>query len=327
MDMIPRPVMIPRADLNADVRRLFRPDRRSEGCSVGIELELIPMRVEDGSRVPVGGDGTPGTTGIALLEAAGRGRGWKRDVSPAGSPSFSVPGAGVFSFEPGGQLELSSAPAPSVDALVEAVHGALGPVYRAAGESGVRLVARGLDPHRCADDVPLMLHSERYRKQLAHYDRIGSAGRSMMLCSAALHVNVDVDGRSLRRWTAANRMTPYLVAIFANSRVHRGRASGHRSHRAEQWRHLDPSRTGVGTEAGDAISGYLCFALDALDFLRPDRGKDARPFCRAWRAGASRAAWRTHLTTLFPEVRPRGATWSSAPWTLCAPHGSPSPSC
>ncbi|MEJ2540972.1 MAG: glutamate-cysteine ligase family protein, partial [Gemmatimonadota bacterium] len=156
-----------------------------------------------------------------------------------------------------------------------------------------------------------VVEGERYPRQRGHYDRRGPLGRVMMLQSAALHVNVDLGRRPLEAWRAANRLAPLLVALFANSPRRCGASVPHRSHRAALWRRLDPTRTGLFDppegEARDPIQAYLDFALDAEAFLLGPRDRRARPFREWWRAGTVGVdEFRRHLTTLFPEVRPRG---------------------
>ena len=103
-----------------------------------------------------------------------------------------------------------------------------------------------------------------------------------------------------------------------------GKQSGLRSNRAEQWRHLDPSRTGAFSESEDPVSAYARFALDAPDFLSSTEGSPARPFRQHWEDGAGVQQWQAHLTTLFPEVRPRGylelrSFDALPPWWIAVP--------
>jgi glutamate--cysteine ligase len=193
-----------------------------------------------------------------------------------------------------------------VDGLVCTADEVLRDLFDAAECLGIRLITRGIDPVGEPSAAPLLVSSTRYRKQSAHYETIGPWGRRMMRQSVALHVNLDLGGRPVRRWGVANRMAPLLTAIFANSPRFQGRETGHRSFRAHQWRHVDPSRTGVFTSGDRPVPAYTSFALGALDFLGAEDGARARPFREAWLRGTSLEAWRAHLSTLFPEVRPRG---------------------
>jgi glutamate--cysteine ligase len=292
-------------ELLADVRAALGPsghgDRR---LRMGVEAELIPVRA-DGSRVRLRDDPHGRATGYELLGSVGGRQGWREERSSKGSPLFRAPGIGVFSFEPGGQVELSTDAFSSVAQVRDAALAALRPLYAEAEGYGIRFLARGMDPVSRAAEVGLQIPSERYRKQRAHYRALGTEGERMMLLSAAIHVNLDLGGRAVRRWRVANRMAPWLTALFANSPSLEGRAAGARSARAEQWRALDPTRTGT-FPGDDPAAEYLGFALGAHDFLTPEEGAPARAFRASWEGGADRAAWRSHLRTLFPEVRPRG---------------------
>lgn len=288
------------------VRRALAASKAGERrLRMGMELEFIPVTVEGGTRIPLH-DEAGGPSGTRLLRTAADGRGWIEETSRYGVPQFRLPGAGLITFEPGGQIELSTEAFAAVDPLVATSRDVLQALFGAAGRMGIDLVARGMDPFNAADDAALYITSDRYRKQSAHYASIGPWGRRMMLQSAAIHVNLDLGDRPVCRWWAANKMAPYLVAIFANSPMLEGRDSGYRSSRAEQWRHLDPTRTGAFAETEDPASAYARFALEARDFLTPPEGAPTPAFRRQWEAGAEVAAWEAHLTTLFPEVRPRG---------------------
>jgi glutamate--cysteine ligase len=302
----PDPLRLPLADLLGDIHRAMEPNGIGERLlRVGMEAELIPVDAA-GVRLPIEEDveGRPG--GRSLLADVGRRLGWKEAHSAKGAPLFRVPGCGVFSFEPGGQIELSTDAFACVGDVWEAARRSLRPLYDEAEVRGVRLITRGMDPDNRSEDVPLQVTSSRYRRQRAHYRGVGPWGERMMVLSAAIHVNVDLGGRAVSRWRAANRMAPWLTALFANSPRMEGEDAGWRSARAGQWRFLDPTRTGVFPAVGDPAGEYLGFALDAIDFLGSADGEPGRPFRDSWERGATREAWHGHLTTLFPEVRPRG---------------------
>jgi glutamate--cysteine ligase len=232
--------------------------------------------------------------------------GWRSATSPAGAPAFELPGGGALSFEPGGQMEYSSPPCPDSDRLVAHMEEVLEPLARSAAGRGIRLLARGLDPLTPVHDAPLRVRAERYLRMAAHYDRRGTAGRRMMRQTAALHLNLDLGGEPHLRWRVANALAPLLTALFANSPEAEGSPTGHRSTRALQWRHLDPTRTGVRPHVSDPVGDYVRFALDADAFLLGHQDQPARPF-RDWlERGAGGDDWERHLSTLFPEVRPRG---------------------
>jgi glutamate--cysteine ligase len=297
---------IPHRHLAAEIRQRMSATVGGEGrLAVGAEVELIPVRSGTCSRVPLE-DGPEGVGLFRVLRRAGERLGWGFECKSQGVTSVRVPGAGWLTFEPGGQIELSTIPFTSLDDLTAAIERTLRPVYESAVDLGVALITRGIDPFNTAEDAALLVASDRYCRQSAHYDRIGPWGRRMMRQSAAIHVNLDLGGRPVRRWSVANRAAPYVTALFANSPRYAGFDAGVRSMRAEQWRHLDPSRTGVFPDGPDPVSLYTSFALDAADFIGVPEGEPQRSFRASWASGAGLEEWRAHLSTLFPEVRPRG---------------------
>ena len=186
----------------------------------------------------------------------------------------------------------------------------------ALARAGIVAVSSGLNPWHSADAVGMHLDAERYRMMQRHFDSIGVAGRDMMRLTASLQVCVDMcagdDG--VEQWLLANRMGPAVSALFANSGVAAGMATGWSGTRSVIWQHLDPSRTGFdGAQVGASPpSAYHDFAANA-QAMPLSRGVDA-----VWPQG-SFASWLAadldrpdgddvvhHLSTLFPPVRPRG---------------------
>jgi len=78
------------------------------------------------------------------------------------------------------------------------------------------------------------------------------------------------------------------------------------SYRSHLWRTLDPSRTGTVYEEQDHAENYLTFALNAFAMRSDGEGGSYRTF-RDWmtEAEVNEAEWLFHLSTLFPEVRPK----------------------
>lgn len=182
------------------------------------------------------------------------------------------------SFEPGGQLELSLPPQPSVDALLDEVDWCVGYVT-----SHARTAFAGVDPWRSLEDVPLTRPTPRYLAMQELLDRAGDAGRRMMRLTASLQVCVDLlPGEAGReQWLVANLAGPDLVAAFGGS-----------LERTRIWLGIDPERTAYDGRQLDVhapIEGYLDFARAAERFAIPEAQEDGY-----------------HLSTLFPPVRPRG---------------------
>ncbi|QES57811.1 ergothioneine biosynthesis glutamate--cysteine ligase EgtA [Streptomyces venezuelae] len=225
--------------------------------------------------------------------------------------------------EPGGQLELSSAPATSLSGCVDDLQADLTAVRAALLAQGLALRGVGRDPRR---PYRRLLNSPRYDAMEAYFDRTGPAGRAMMCASASVQVCVDagyeepgVLGHG-RRWRLAHLLGAVLVAAFANSPAHEGPYAGWRCARQGIWSDLDSRRSLAPPLDGDPRTAWTRQALDTEVMCVRSYGDDG-PWetppgttFRDWLRTDGHPALRPptaedldyHLTTLFPPVRPRG---------------------
>jgi glutamate--cysteine ligase len=231
----------------------------------------------------------------------------------------SLPLRSALTFEPGGQLELSSQPAASLMECVTSASADLDAVRPALRTAGLALSGIGQDPWH---SPRRMLRAPRYDAMETYLDRIGPAGRAMMRTTASVQVCLDAGHEEPgplgygRRWQLAHLLGAVLVAAFANSPMEARRDTGWRSHRQAVWSALDPARTSAPRGGGDPRAAWARHALDApVMCVRSPEGPWAVPVegfsFRDWiRSGQPRPPVRTdldyHLTTLFPPVRPRG---------------------
>jgi glutamate--cysteine ligase len=295
---------------------------------LGAEVELIPVEAGTGRRCGIDSEGTLST--LPFLRTYGNKQGWRESLTGKGTPCFTLPSGGTLTFEPGGQLEYSSPPFRSASALLAVLRGVILPLRAAAAGEGIELLAVGLDPYNCEEQAPLLLQARRYERMAEYLVRRGPAGARMMRQTAAFQIGVDLDDEPWLRWRVLNAAAPFFVAIFANSPIYAGQRTGHQSSRADVWRKLDPARTGLPYHEDAPVQTYLDFALDAPAILLPTIEGEHMPFGE-WlvRAEPTLEEWQDHLSTLFPEVRPRGhlelrstdaiaPDWYAAPLALAA---------
>ncbi|MFF9900079.1 ergothioneine biosynthesis glutamate--cysteine ligase EgtA [Streptomyces longispororuber] len=282
-------------------------------ATVGVELEWL-VHDRRSPRLPVTS---------ARVEAA-------RAVLRTRAPHSAV------TVEPGGQLELSSLPAPSLTDCVSAVAADVALVRDALSPLGLTLTGLGADPWRAPTRV---LREPRYDAMESWFDRTGEAGRRMMCSTASVQICLDAGYEEpgplgfARRWRLAHLLGPVLVAAFANSPVQDGRATGWRSTRQAVWAGIDPGRSGAPALDDEPRTAWARHALDApVMCVRTRDAEDAGAAgttgavdapdgarwlvpeglsFRSWvRSGLPRPPTRAdlayHLTTLFPPVRPRG---------------------
>jgi len=293
--------------LEAELRRRVFPAPQPAGHAprIGAEVEVIPIDVRSGRPLPLETHDRVCT--MSILRHAGARAGWcERRSAKANVPEVVLPDGGRITFEPGGQIEVSAAPNASLSVLAGRLQETIAAIAGAA-LPGVELLSCGIDPRTPIDDVAPQLDAERYRRMLRYFDRIGPSGARMMRQTASFQVCVDGGVTPERTWRVLNALAPYMVAIFANSPRYDGRETAHRSFRSHIWRTLDPRRTGLLGRRDDVVEEYLEFALDAPAFLMPDIGDSTGSFGE-WlaRGGVGLDDWNVHLSTLFPEVRPRG---------------------
>ncbi|GAA1695213.1 ergothioneine biosynthesis glutamate--cysteine ligase EgtA [Glycomyces endophyticus] len=242
-------------------------------------------------------------------------------VEPRGDleTGWDLPFGGLVTREAGGQVELSSPPAEDLAACVAAVEADQAALEAALAERGQSVRGGGFDGVR---DPVRFVDDQRYRAMEAYYDRTGPWGRRVMCGTASIQVNLDAgeDGPGITglrgRWDLVHRLGPVLVAAFANSPVLEGRASGWKSMRQALWSKL-PGWGRPISESGDLRADFARYALDAeVMCVRcdPPGSWSAPPglTLRSWIRDGVDGARPTledveyHLSTLFPQVRPRG---------------------
>ncbi|MEX2586405.1 MAG: glutamate-cysteine ligase family protein [Actinomycetota bacterium] len=230
-------------------------------------------------------------------------------------PSVPLPQGSGVTFEPGGQIELSSVPGQSVAVTCRSVSADLRFIKQKLSAHGIKLHGVGLDPYRPGRRL---LQHPRYRCMESYFDSEWPAGRSMMRASSAVHVNLDVAGieDGAERWRLVHALGPTLSAVFANSAIAGGRPTGLRSTRLGIWQAIDPSRTLPTSPVGDPVQVWARYALEARVMFINVNG-ELQPMRRPmsfgeWLADGHALGFpelsdlEAHLTTLFPPIRPKG---------------------
>ena len=293
------------AELLDDVRqRLFAPIASAHPRTIGLELELIPIHKSSRARALATAD--KGASTAEVLSRLGPSDRWREESSDGDPPSWNTQDGARISFEPGGQIEISTAPQPTASGVIDSTQSLVTMIRAAMSDVGIELLARGVDPYNDIDTVPLQLHRDRYTGMTRYFDSIGPSGVRMMRQTAALQINLERGEDPRPRWRLLNSLAPIVVALFANSRQYGGKRTEWASYRAQLWRTLDPSRTGIVYDEPEQPERYLRFALDAIAMRSGAGGTGYRTF-REWMTepAVNREEWLFHLSTLFPEVRPK----------------------
>jgi glutamate--cysteine ligase len=295
--------------------------KRDEG--IGLEPEFLPIYRDVGGmpagRVPLKGAGSDGVLDIIDALSVSETMLGPRGGGPVGPWEYPFRDGGRLTFEPGGQVEHSTAVYPDVRSAIDDVKRTADLLREAFRGRGAVLAAAGMDVWHDVETVPQQLPFGRYTAQAAYYDTRGSWGRVMMRHTASIQINLDLGPEDVgrERWLAANLVSPLITATFACSPSRHGVST-----RAVAWQQLDPTRSGFPTALVDGSSdnprthwAQAALTADVMLYRRPTGrwapGEPGFNFDRWIREGHPEHGWPTeedldyHLTTLFLEVRPR----------------------
>jgi glutamate--cysteine ligase len=278
---------------------------------IGLEHERLMFPIHGAGPVPY-----EGAAGIGKLLTGFSELGFQEFREAATLPVIAMQrGLETLSLEPGGQFELSGSPFSSAQLAASENLRHVAELKQVAGGLGLRAIGLGYRPFGELADMVWMPKS-RYRLMR---DSLGARGRlahHMMLMTATAQVSLDWHDEAdcVGKVTAAARLSPLLVALFANSPLAQGKPSGALSFRSQVWNEVDPARCGYPQAMLDGSFSYRAYVEWALDapmlFLRRDgRYLDPQLNFRAFLAKgydgvpALHSDWVDHLSTLFPEVR------------------------
>ena len=286
-------------------------EKPPEEWKIGTEHEKIGLLAETHEPVPYEGE-----RGIAsILEAMAAEDGWDRIFEGPNLIALAKDGASI-TLEPGGQLELSGAPLRTIHETCAEFHRHLELVRKVSGPRGVVWLSLGINPLHEVEDIPRMPKA-RYRIMREYLPTRAELPLHMMHLTATVQANLDFSDEEdmVRKLRTALGVSSIVSAIFANSSIAGGKASGFASRRMYIWRHTDPDRCGLLPFVFEEDFGYERYVEWALDVplffivregrYLPASGTTFGEFIARGIEGqrATLEDWNLHLTTLFPEVR------------------------
>ncbi|MDP1975558.1 MAG: glutamate-cysteine ligase family protein [Alphaproteobacteria bacterium] len=225
----------------------------------------------------------------------------------------------IISLEPGGQLELSGAPHSNLEDIRHEINQHLKDLHQILPALNGQILWTGIHPAAKRDDMAQVPKS-RYGLMKKYMPMVGSMGLDMMLRTSSIQVNLDFSSEAdmVQKFRIATALTPFVVALFANSRVLEGKDTGFESYRTHIWHNTDNDRSGLLPFIFDESMGYKAYIDYALNvpmyfIMRDNQYVDALgvKFIDFWENKAEKLKqyqatmgdWVNHLTTLFPEIR------------------------
>ena len=171
-------------------------------------------------------------------------------------------GHDTITLEPGCQIELSVEPEYSISALEKKINSLnlkMSPILK---KSGIALLNYGVSPlstHKSINLIP----KKRY-KLMAKY-LWGILSDVMMRETAGIQACFDFESEedAIRKFRIANKLVPFMTAIFANSPIRGGVETGYKSFRALSWLNTDNDRCGFVGSIDDnfTFEDYIDYVL------------------------------------------------------------------
>jgi len=283
----------------------------AENWQVGMELEKLGRHRDSGLPLAYDGDGA---TILKVLKQLRTLRGGE-PIHESGNLIGLDAEWGTITLEPGGQVEWSSRPRPTLSALAVDFNAHIAAMNEVATSLQIDWLDVAVDPHLPVERMEWM-PKKRYGIMREYLQTRGALAHRMMTQSASIQCAFDFAGSRdwVRKFHAAAYLAPLATALFANSSRIDGAESGYRCIRERIWRETDDDRCGLPArvfEPGFDLASWIDWMLDVpLLFVQGPEGllpPDGRTFRQRMDSpeGSSLTMedWATHVSSIFTEVR------------------------
>ena len=280
---------------------------------IGPEVEKAG--IFDATRMPIPYEGEHSV--LSILDELASKHGWTPEREHDGGPVIALlrEGASV-TLEPGGQLELSGAMAEDIHQVCAELREHMREIGTLSRAMGVTWLGVGFHPFARREDFA-WVPKQRYGIMREYLPKRGGHALDMMLRTCTVQANYDYEDENdaMRKMHVALALAPATTAIFANSPWLEGKPHGGVTQRGRVWLDVDPDRSGLLPalwKPGARFNDYIEWALDIPMFMFKRGGlkvaNTGQTFRAFWKEGfeghkPNMDDWKTHLNTLFPEVR------------------------
>ncbi len=319
----------------ADLHAYFEDAAKApDAFRIGAEFEKFAVETQTGRALSYDEPG-----GIRdLLAALAERFDWQPHFNNAGYLTALLRDHATVSLEPGGQIELSTAPAVHVGAIADQFRNHLDELRSVSDANRVTLLAAGVTPLCPVERIPLMPRV-RHSIMARYLPERSPTALHMMKTTASTQCTFDFADESdaARKFTAALKLGPLVNALWGNAPLYDARRTGHVSYRGHIWQQMDSDRSGLLPDLladGFTFERWVLYLLEVPMMFtcvggdyRPAGGRTFRDFVDTGLDGyfPTLADWEIHLTTVFPEVRlkkfleVRGADAVAGPLALSVP--------
>ena len=232
-----------------DILKLFTSGFKTEkDLNVGIEYERLPIYLETAKAVPYDGN-----FGICnFLRSFAKTENWDYITDDYNIIGLKQ-GHDTITLEPGCQTELSIKPEKTIDELknkIDFLNKKLEPVLE---KFNIKLLEYGVSPLSTHKNINLI--PKRRYKIMAQY-LWGILSDVMMRETAGIQGTFDFQDEedAMRKFKTANKLVPFITAMFANSPIRGGVETGYKTFRALSWLNTDNDRCGFCGKMADDFS-------------------------------------------------------------------------
>lgn len=181
-------------------------------------------------------------------------------------------GHDTITLEPGSQIEISVEPQKTIFELKDKIDGINSKIESILKESNITLLNYGVSPYSTHKSINL-IPKKRY-KIMAKY-LWGILSDVMMRETAGIQCCIDFKSEedAMRKFKLANKLTPFMTAMFANSPIRGGVDTGYKTFRGLSWINTDNDRCGFSGKISEEFSfdEYIdCVLKTPMIFIKRD---------------------------------------------------------
>lgn len=232
-----------------DILKLYTKGyKKPEDFKIGIEYERLPISTSSFKNVDYWSE-----NGIkTLLEKYAKEETW--DYISDGKNIIGLKHKhDTITLEPGCQLEISAEPERTIFELknkIDSINSTLEPLAKSLG---ITLLEYGVSPYSTHKTINLI--PKRRYKIMARY-LWGILADVMMRETAGVQCCIDFKSEedAMRKFKLANKLTPFMTAMFANSPIRGNVETGYKSFRALSWLNTDNDRCGFAGKISEEFS-------------------------------------------------------------------------
>lgn len=187
---------------------------------------------------------------------------------------------GIYSLEPGGQIEWSSPPFQDLNQLSMAMKSHHSLLYETAAEKDLRILDYGLEPNFLPEEIEL-IDNKKYQIMDKYLGQNGKMGKWMMRNTSSIQVNLDVTStRDLEEMVfVADCLHPIAAYLFSNSPFKERKKTGKNNIRSIIWEQTDKKRCGSLVNHGilkrkGLIDRYIEFVLNVQNMFSFNQNRE-----------------------------------------------------